>query len=77
MATISIGEKSGRDRELRGGNICFVNCESWYGYATDDSHVPDDGPNLQGDDPFKECLAVKGLHPTQVEILWKSPLLLP
>lgn len=46
-------------------------------HAVNDLKVPDDVPNLQGDGPFAERLAVEGLHPTQVRTLHKSPLALP
>ncbi len=46
-------------------------------HAVDDPKVPDDVPNLQGDGPFAERLAVEGLHPSQVATILKSPLVLP
>ena len=45
-------------------------------HAVDDPKVPNDVPNLQGDGPYEERLAVEGLHPTQVETVIKSPLAL-
>jgi hypothetical protein len=45
-------------------------------HAVNDLKVPDDVPNLQGDGPFAERLAVEGLHPSQVKTLRRSPLVL-
>lgn len=46
-------------------------------HAVDDLKVPNDVPNLQGDGPFAERLAIDGLHPSQVKTLRCSPLVLP
>jgi len=46
-------------------------------HAVDDPKVPDDVPNLQGGGPFDQRLAVEGLHPSQVETVLASPLVLP
>lgn len=43
-------------------------------HTVDDPDVPDDVPNLQGDGPFEERLAITGLHPTQCDTVLKSPL---
>lgn len=45
-------------------------------HAVDDPDVPDDVPNLQGDGPFEERLAVAGLHDTQRETVLRSPLVM-
>ena len=46
-------------------------------HAVNDLKVPNDVPNLQGDGPFDERLAVEGLHPSQVKTVLTSPLVQP
>lgn len=43
-------------------------------HTVDDPNVPDDLVNLQGDGPYKERLAVEGLHDTQRDTVLKSLL---
>ena len=45
-------------------------------HAVDDPDVPDDVPNLQGDGPFDQRLAVNALHRTQAATVRSSPLVL-
>lgn len=46
-------------------------------HAVDDPKVPNDVPNLQGDGPYDERLAIEGLHPSQAKTVRASPLALP
>jgi len=45
-------------------------------HSVDDPAVPNDDPNLQGDGPFAERLAVSALHDTQRATVLRSPLVL-
>lgn len=46
-------------------------------HTVDDPKVPNELVNVMGDGPYKERLALSGLHPTQIKTILKSRLTVP